>query len=637
MDLTGARLENADLRGANLVGATLRRANLRGANLTGAQLSGANLEDSDLSQAQLENADLRGANLRWALLPYAKLIKANLTDASLSNAICTSANLQQALLCRADLSRASLRQANITAADLSDAHLDGTDLRDTIVTTAVAERGAGTHQPAQISGSLPPNRSVNGSVLAASLMVGVLLLVITVSAYWVLKLRADDSDDAMPAEHTMLAVALATPTPEPTAAAPTADVLLPTQMLRPAPTPIIAVFKPDLSSAVLTAANLNNDAFTDLLGATHDGQVVALSGADGRVLWHHGLPDEQEILVGYQADDIVLASQGATLYALSAQDGHELWQAALPDRVKYGANLYLLDTMVVAHTLDNTLTGFERGSGMQRWQQVLERPVQVTSTVLNGHVCTYEPVTDAGVAALECYLPVSGERTTTYVLGDWASEIAWWPMADGTGLYCFEDDGSSPVLSALNSAGALAWSTALDPVFSAAVFNGGVSFAADGDHVALSMLDHLAFGSAGGRLSSVVKDSTYLYPFGFHDQLLYALAIKQRGTATMSLLGIDSASGDVRWENELGAYADDVRGVVSAAGLVLMWADAAEKNTLNIALINPDGAEVWRQKLQVFMVGSPHVRVLEDHVLVENVGEVKVYTLQSGAPVWALR
>ena len=60
----------------DLLGADLRAANLRGADLRGADLSRANMEGANLS-----GADLRGANLREAYLHWADLISANLSGA----------------------------------------------------------------------------------------------------------------------------------------------------------------------------------------------------------------------------------------------------------------------------------------------------------------------------------------------------------------------------------------------------------------------------------------------------------------------------------------------------------------------------------------------------------------------------
>jgi hypothetical protein len=75
-DLSGADLENADLRGTNLSGADLYNANLENADLRGTNLSGADLVDAYLIDADLENANLVDADLSGANLENANLYNA---------------------------------------------------------------------------------------------------------------------------------------------------------------------------------------------------------------------------------------------------------------------------------------------------------------------------------------------------------------------------------------------------------------------------------------------------------------------------------------------------------------------------------------------------------------------------------
>ena len=84
--LRGANLCDADLRGATLTGACLRDANLRRSDLTGARLQDADLGGADLTSASLFCADLRGANLQGANLTWADLTGADLHEATLLGA-----------------------------------------------------------------------------------------------------------------------------------------------------------------------------------------------------------------------------------------------------------------------------------------------------------------------------------------------------------------------------------------------------------------------------------------------------------------------------------------------------------------------------------------------------------------------
>jgi len=119
--LTGATLNDTDLRGSNLTWSTLTRADLRRANLSWADLRGAILEQADLSRSILIRAIFRNAMLNRAVLNW---------DAQLRGADLSIVNMQGADLRGADLSGADLRRANFSRANLSGADLRGAHLRD---------------------------------------------------------------------------------------------------------------------------------------------------------------------------------------------------------------------------------------------------------------------------------------------------------------------------------------------------------------------------------------------------------------------------------------------------------------------------------------------------------------------------
>lgn len=87
-------------------------------DLSGALLVKANLKGGHLSKADLEGANLEGANL----------ICTTLTQASLRGAILMGADLKLAFLYRADLSEANLFEANLKRTNLERANLDGANL-----------------------------------------------------------------------------------------------------------------------------------------------------------------------------------------------------------------------------------------------------------------------------------------------------------------------------------------------------------------------------------------------------------------------------------------------------------------------------------------------------------------------------
>ncbi len=160
-NLEGAYLSEADLRGANLREALLRAADLDrvqaqhsvmvSANARDANFSAADLRYSDLSYGIFENALLSNAkissaslyavNLRNAQLLRSDLSHSDLRDSRLEHAMLSFANFQEADLSSANLTQANLSAAQLRGAILLDAELRESDLRGAIFAGAVL-RGA---------------------------------------------------------------------------------------------------------------------------------------------------------------------------------------------------------------------------------------------------------------------------------------------------------------------------------------------------------------------------------------------------------------------------------------------------------------------------------------------------------------
>jgi uncharacterized protein YjbI with pentapeptide repeats len=133
-DLTGANLEDADVRHVDFSDATLNRAILvfawaKNAQFNSAQLQGAHLDGVDLQGASLFGAQLQGASLFGAQLQGATLDRAQLQGAFLGAApLIGAAYLQGASLDRAQLQGAWLDGAQFQGASLSHAQLQGASL-----------------------------------------------------------------------------------------------------------------------------------------------------------------------------------------------------------------------------------------------------------------------------------------------------------------------------------------------------------------------------------------------------------------------------------------------------------------------------------------------------------------------------
>jgi uncharacterized protein YjbI with pentapeptide repeats len=140
LDLRGARLSGADLRGlplAGLVGglpehewrnASPRQIEAAALHLERADLSEAHLEGALLEGAHLERARLRGAFLDGAILSFARMEGAYLREARLESAALLGAGLEGAILHNARLAGANLSNARLAGAELYSAHLEGARL-----------------------------------------------------------------------------------------------------------------------------------------------------------------------------------------------------------------------------------------------------------------------------------------------------------------------------------------------------------------------------------------------------------------------------------------------------------------------------------------------------------------------------
>ncbi|WP_170191930.1 pentapeptide repeat-containing protein [Saccharothrix syringae] len=106
----------------------LRTADLCGADLSGLRLDHANLWGAKLKYTVAHEVDLRHANLSFAELVDTRLGRARLRGAHLGRAVLDHATLDHADLREAELGGAGLRNCDLTGADLGGARLGGADL-----------------------------------------------------------------------------------------------------------------------------------------------------------------------------------------------------------------------------------------------------------------------------------------------------------------------------------------------------------------------------------------------------------------------------------------------------------------------------------------------------------------------------
>ncbi len=136
-----AFLVNAKLWRANLEGAYLSEADLRGANLRETLLRSAILDRAQLSHVVMVSSNATGANfaasdLRFSDLSYGIFENTVLSNAKISGASLYAVNLRNAQLLRTDLSRTDMRDTKLEHAVLSFANLEQTDFSSARLTEA---------------------------------------------------------------------------------------------------------------------------------------------------------------------------------------------------------------------------------------------------------------------------------------------------------------------------------------------------------------------------------------------------------------------------------------------------------------------------------------------------------------------
>src|SRR5213082_2011767 len=128
-----AFLVNAKLWRANLEGSYFSEADLRGANLRETLLRSGIFDREQLSHVVMVSANATGANfsaadMRFSDLSYGTFENSVLSNAKASGASLYAVNLRNSQLLRTDLSRTDMRDARLEHAVLSFANLEQTDL-----------------------------------------------------------------------------------------------------------------------------------------------------------------------------------------------------------------------------------------------------------------------------------------------------------------------------------------------------------------------------------------------------------------------------------------------------------------------------------------------------------------------------
>ena len=105
-----------------------------------------------------------------------------------------------------------------------------------------------------------------------------------------------------------------------------------------------------------------------VIASTWGNKVVAVSDADGRVLWRTDVGAKSEAPPLVDGDAVYVATKGRSLVALDAARGVVRWRAALPGPVHHAPALSTASVRsVYCGTWDGTLLAHDAASGRLRW------------------------------------------------------------------------------------------------------------------------------------------------------------------------------------------------------------------------------------------------------------------------------
>lgn len=107
--------------------------------------------------------------------------------------------------------------------------------------------------------------------------------------------------------------------------------------------------------------------------ANHQGQISALTVADGKQLWRVDLEVGVSGGVGYGADLVMVGTIEGEVYALDADDGGVVWSTQLSSEILTSPQSN--GEVVVVQTIDDKIYALDAESGEERWQHDGDAPI----------------------------------------------------------------------------------------------------------------------------------------------------------------------------------------------------------------------------------------------------------------------
>lgn len=333
--------------------------------------------------------------------------------------------------------------------------------------------------------------------------------------------------------------------------------------------------KQNAISGVLTDTFGNGTAYVD----TIDGNILALRGTDGALLWEHFVSTPvYRLVVTPQALYYVLSGQSYDLVqALNLRNGKILWSQPLPPIGSL--TIEAIDDIVYIGTHDGSVYALRASDGKQLWYFVSGQnlPLDLFFTATNGVAVVLK-------SNREVYLLRTSDGSTIYhyllPYDPSQQDILWKPQIEAGIIYIYSQDGMVQARSARD--GSLLWQR---PKGSSQ----GIPFIDSGKVYVMSASGSLlALSGTNGSVLWTYKANNSGFPILVQNGIAYVYLFNS------SLIALDTTSGRLLWKKQftspdLAPYFQPA--LVNRILYIYMGSNVGTSKLY--ALMTTDGSEVW--------------------------------------------
>jgi len=366
---------------------------------------------------------------------------------------------------------------------------------------------------------------------------------------------------------------------------------------------------------VLTATYGNGTAYVD----TIDGNILALRGTDGALLWEHFVSTPvYRLVVTSQALYYVLSGQSYDLVqALSLRNGKILWSQPLPPIGSL--TIEAIDNIIYIGTHDGSVYALRASDGKQLWYFVSGQnlPLDLFFTATNGVAVVLK-------SNNEVYLLRTGDGSTIYhykLPFEPAQQGGLWqPRIDSGIVYIYSEDGMVQARSTKD--GALLWQR---PKGSSQ----GIPFIDYGKVYVISTNGSLlALSGTNGSVLWTYKTNNEGFPVLVQNGIAYVYLFNS------SLIALDTTSGRLLWKKQFTS--PDLAPYFAPAlvnGILYIYMGSNVGTSKLYALMTTNGSEVWSHPVPNASFSQPRysngVIYLEkdDHT-------IEAWNALNGQPAW---